>query len=130
MAISVSSSTGTNDSELKGHYAFLFGGFDDATGGELAIAGSFTADGAGNITAGVEDSNGPGGSTQNIPFTGTFNIGGDNRGAFTLQTASGTQTFAVVAGGINGGVASRGRFIRFDDTVSLYEADLRIERPA
>jgi hypothetical protein len=116
LSISVTPAAGANDAELKGHYAFLFSGFDDATGGELAIAGSFTADGAGNIISGIEDSNGPGGSTQNVPFTGAFNIGGDNRGAFTLQTASGTQTFAVVVGGITGEVASRGRFIRFDDT--------------
>jgi len=60
-----------SDSELNGRYAFLFSGFDDATGSQVAIAGSFTADGKGNITEGIEDENGPTGSTLTVPLTGT-----------------------------------------------------------
>ena len=105
-----------NDSELSGHYAFLFNGFDDATGSQMALAGSFTVDGKGGITEGTEDFNGPGGPSLNVPFTGTYNIGSDNRGAFTISAASGTKSYALVLSSINGGVAQKARFVEFDDT--------------
>src|SRR5712692_1804968 len=96
--------------------AFLFNGFDDTTGSQVAVAGSFTADGKGNITTGVEDENGPSGPTLNLLFTGTYNIGSDNRGAFTISTASGTKTYALVLSSISSGVAQKARFVEFDDT--------------
>ena len=54
-AISTITVTSTNNALLNGTYAFLFRGFD--SNGELAVAGRFHADGAGNITAGIEDVN-------------------------------------------------------------------------
>jgi hypothetical protein len=116
LSISVVSSTTANDSELNGHYAFLFNGFDDATGSQVAVVGSFAADGKGNITEGIEDENGPNGSALTVPFTGTYNIGSDNRGAFTITTTSGSKTYAVVLNSISNGVAHRARFVEFDDT--------------
>jgi hypothetical protein len=101
---------------LSGHYAFLFNGFDDATGSQVAVAGSFTADGKGNITAGIEDENGPNGSALTVPLTGTYNIGSDNRGAFTITTVSGSKTYALVLNSISSGVAHKARFVEFDDT--------------
>jgi len=117
-ALSITSvpGAGANNSELKGHYAFLFSGFDDATGKGEAVAGSFTADGVGNIINGLQDINGSSGPTLNVPFTGTYNIGTDNRGAFTIETSSGTKTYACVIGALSGGIATNGRFIEFDDT--------------
>jgi hypothetical protein len=44
-----------NNSLVRGQYSFLFQGFDQD--GFVAIAGSLTADGNGNITAGSEDDN-------------------------------------------------------------------------
>src|SRR5207249_8832444 len=67
----------------------------------VAIAGSFTADGKGNITEGIEDENGPTGSTLTVPLTGTYNVGSDNRGAFTITTASGSKTYALVLNSIS-----------------------------
>src|SRR5215475_3683622 len=116
LTVSVTTSAGANDANLKGQYAFLFNGFDDVTGSPIAIVGSFTADGAGKLINGIEDTNGPGGTALNVPFTGTYNIGSDNRGAFTFQTSSGIKTFACVIGTPNGGVATTGRLIEFDDT--------------
>jgi hypothetical protein len=116
LSISVVSDTTANDSELNGHYAFLFNGFDDATGSQVAVAGSFTADGKGNITAGIEDENGPNGSALTVPLTGTYNIGSDNRGALTVTTANGSKTYAVVLNSISSGVAHKARFVEFDDT--------------
>src|SRR4029077_2464266 len=77
LSITVVGGSGANDSELSGHYAFLFNGFDDATGFQVAVAGSFFADGKGNIATGVEDDNGPSGPTLNVPFTGSFHICSD-----------------------------------------------------
>lgn len=116
LSLSVVFQTSPNDSELSGHYAFLFNGFDDATGSQVAVAGSFTADGKGNITEGTEDENGPNGPALNVPLTGTYDIGSDNRGAFTLTTGSGSKTYAVALNSISSGVAHKARFVEFDDT--------------
>jgi hypothetical protein len=43
-----------SDASLKGQYAFLMSGVD-LTGGYIARIGTFTADGNGNITGGLED---------------------------------------------------------------------------
>jgi hypothetical protein len=116
LSVTVVAGTAAKNSELNGHYAFLFNGFDDATGSQVAAAGSFTADGKGNITAGIEDENGPGGPNVAVSFTGTYNIGTDNRGAFTINAASGPRTYALVVNSIGSGVAQKGRFVEFDDT--------------
>lgn len=116
LSLSVVTDTAANDSELIGHYAFLFNGFDDATGSQVAVAGSFAADGKGNITEGTEDENGPSGSALNVPLTGTYNIGSDNRGAFTITTTSGSKTYALVLNSITSGIAQKARFVEFDDT--------------
>ena len=116
LSVTVVAGTAAKNSELNGHYAFLFNGFDDATGSQVAAAGSFTADGKGNITAGIEDENGPGGPNVADSFIGTYSIGTDNRGAFTINAASGPRTYALVVNSIRGGVAQKGRFVEFDDT--------------
>ena len=66
-----------NNSKLTGQYAFLFQGFD--ADGQFAMAGTFTADGNGNITTGVEDINRVSGVTQNLSLTGTYSTGTDNQ---------------------------------------------------
>lgn len=115
LSISVVSQTSANDSELSGHYAFLFNGFDDATGSQMAVAGSFAADGKGNITEGIEDENGPNAAALSVPLTGTYNIASNNTGAFTITTSSGSKTYAVALNSISNGVAQKARFIEFDD---------------
>ena len=83
------------DAELKGGYAFLFQGYDDAVAGVLAYqtatVGSFTADGMGGISAGELDSNhqtsNPAGATvSSRPFLGTYSLGADSRGTLTITT--------------------------------------------
>jgi len=96
------------DSELDGEYAFEFTGFD--SNGVYQATGSFTADGDGHITAGLEDINNTSGPATSIPFTGTYNVNGDNRGVLTLSSTLGTQVFRFalnLAG-------TKGRFIEFD----------------
>lgn len=108
--------TSPNVSELNGHYAFLFNGFDDASGSQVAIVGSFTADGAGKITNGVEDLNGPSSPALNVSFTGTYNIGTNHQGGLTINTANGAKTYDFILSSISSGVAHKARLIEFDDT--------------
>lgn len=105
---------GVNTAELKGQYAFLLQGFD-ATG-PVSIAGSFTADGLGNLTGGLEDINRRAGVTASLAFTGTYLINADQRGTMTLTSSLGTSTFAFAWGSIVSGVASLGHVIEFDTT--------------
>lgn len=92
---------------LNGQYAFTFSGRNSQ--GFLAAAGSFQADGKGNVTNGVEDINSAAGVT-NVPFTGTYTVGQDGRGSLVLSGSGlGTQTFQMVV--LSGGQA---RLMRFD----------------
>ena len=102
--------SGVNNSELNGQYAFLLSGFDAA--GPVAIAGEFTADGAGHLTNGLQDINRTSGVSTSQAFTGTYAIGADNRGTLTIGTA----TFAFSVGSITSGVAAKAHIIEFDAT--------------
>ncbi len=110
--------SGVNDAELKGDYAFNFNGFSVggegiATGKSVVIAavGRFTADGAGNLTNGELDANGagPGSVYTQQPFTGTYTIGADSRGMMTINVSGGAYqlAFAMAANG-------NAQFIEFD----------------
>ena len=92
-----------DDAKLKGPYAYLFQGNDDAVLGVLAYrtatAASFTADGLGVISAGEMDSNhqtsNPTGNTiATNAFLGTYTIGTDLRGSLTLSTLAADGTVA------------------------------------
>jgi hypothetical protein len=110
--------TNTNNSELKGQYAFLLSGFD-ANGYPLASAGTFTADGNGNITTGIIDTNGTAlttASTNVALLASTFSVGTDNRGKLTLITSAGTRTYVLSLNSITSGVASGGYLTEFDST--------------
>jgi Fe-S cluster assembly iron-binding protein IscA len=102
--------TATPNARLNGHYAFQFMGIDSSA--TYQSAGSFTADGDGKITGGLEDINSIAGPATAVPFTGTYQIGSDNRGSFTFSTSTGTQTFSFALNSTNTG----GRFIELDTT--------------
>lgn len=116
-------------------YAFLLRGFDNA--GPVVIAGSFSADGTGKITGGVEDISRSGGVQSNLTITAagsSYAIGSDNRGCLTLANSAGTTTtFRISLGacstslnqqkggcqpgtGNAPGYFTRGRLIEFDDS--------------
>ncbi|HKF20091.1 MAG TPA: putative Ig domain-containing protein [Candidatus Angelobacter sp.] len=105
---------GNNDAELSGQYAFLFQGFDAS--GPVAIAGSFVADGKGNLTSGIEDINRTSGVSAGMAFSGTYLVNADSRGTMTLSNTQGTSTFSFALGSIVTGVASLGHVIEFDAT--------------
>jgi hypothetical protein len=91
LSIGVSSGTNTN-TLLSGTYSFLFKGFDNQ--GAVAIAGTLTADGNGNITAGDADVNRAEGITQGVSLGGSYTIGlngADGRGVLHLVYNPGIQ---------------------------------------
>ncbi len=134
----------TNLPGMNGSYAFLLKGFD--ANGPVVIAGSFTTDGAGNVSGGVEDAMRTTGSRTGIPITGgSYSIVVQNTdpvetpvifsqgGCVLLTTPLGTNTFAVSLGGCstgadptsgiclvdsqsNPGLYTTGRMIEFDDS--------------
>lgn len=116
LSITVAAPDLTNNAKLKGQYSFLLNGFDDTTGNQFAIVGSFIADGSGGITGGVEDINGPGGYQSALSFTGKYNVGADDRGIATFESSAGSTRFALAVGSPNNdSVATRASLIEFDD---------------
>jgi hypothetical protein len=116
--------TPTNNSKLNGQYAFLFKGFD-ATGANQ-VAGTFKADGNGHVTAGVQDINRSAGPATNVAFTGTYQVGADNRGTMTITSAQGNATYAFA---LNVSAKS-GRLIRFDNSGVRGSGVLRLQSPS
>ena len=121
VANSCSGAPSGHESLLNGHYAMLIQGFEGSGGGNpILIGASFTANGSGRITGGEEDTNDTV-SAQNLAFDSTagrslYTVGADNRGCLQLTTSAGTtMTLRFALGGINSGVASKGRIIEFDD---------------
>ena len=98
---------------LHGPYAFSFSG--TTNNGFIAVAGSFTADGKGKITGGLQDINSGSGVFKSAAFTGTYSIGADGRGSASLQWATPSQTitwqFAMASD-------QHGLLIRFDGASS------------
>jgi hypothetical protein len=119
----VAAACGTgSESLLAGQYAFLVQGFDQ--NGAVAIAGSFTTDGTGKITAGEEDINNSSGAQKSLAISPSsssataYSIGQDTRGCMTIVNSNGTTTsFRFVLGSFSGAppVAASGRIIEFDD---------------
>lgn len=96
-----------SNATLSGQYAFSFTGVD--TNGFFFVAGSFTADGNGNLTNGIEDLNDRTGVFTNVSFTGAYSIVADGRGSATFTSSSGTANlrFVVLSN-------QKAEFIQFD----------------
>ena len=80
------------NANLQGTYSFSMSGTDASAnpGAFISRVGSFTADGKGTVTAGMEDVSGAG-VVQTVQFTGgTYSIQGNGKGTLTLNTVSGT----------------------------------------
>jgi len=99
-----------NEGKLKGQYAFLFRGKD--ANGFYQAAGSFIANGAGGISAGIEDISRTSGVLTAVAFTGSYSVGGDDRGVLTITNAHGTFTYTFALTG-NG---AKARMIEADGT--------------
>jgi hypothetical protein len=116
------SATGNESVLAANHqYAFFLQGLQGpGAGSPVAIAGSIATDGTGHVTGGEEDINvstGPQHLTI-LPANSFYTVGSDNRGCLMLTYSGQTNTstvFSFAVGGINAGVASKGRIIEFDD---------------
>jgi Putative Ig domain len=107
--------TVTNLGLLTGNYAFIFHGFN-STGGQVVVAGTFVADGRGNITSGGEDFNSLQGPPKNsAALTGTYAIGNDGRGTLTFSNLSPAPAYAI---SLNAS-GTHGRIIEFDSTTGI-----------
>lgn len=81
-------------SRLNGNYVFSFSGYQNNN--VVLQAGSFTADGNGNITNGLIDSNSSTGVHTKLPFTGTYSLDSTNTGPMTLNIpALGTFSYQI-----------------------------------
>ena len=81
---------------VNGHYAFEFTG--QIPSGPVYLAGSFQADGNGNVTGGTEDRTDVTG-VHSESISGTYSVGPDGRGTLTLVASSGTIDYRLVMSG-------------------------------
>ena len=132
---------GSQTSLLSGSYTWYFGGLKDADGSKVAMVGTVTVDGSGNVTSGALDINTSAGSFMTTgPVTGTYKVGSDWRGIMKVNWGSavwqatpnsGTPSnatvptlpsiFAIALGRTTGGtpnIATRARLIGFDDPLT------------
>ena len=76
-----------SDRSLTGPYSFSYTG--DNQLGFVAVAGSFVADGNGNIESGIEDINSfQTGVTTQVPINGNYVVGPDGRGTVNLSNGN------------------------------------------
>jgi hypothetical protein len=113
----------TNNSKLTGQWAFLLKEFDLL--GPYQAAGAINADGNGHFT-GVEDVNRTLGPLVNTPITGTYQVGGDNRGTITITNSQGSLTFTFALG-VSG---KEGRLVSFDNSGVCGSGILRRQDPS
>jgi hypothetical protein len=113
--------TNSDNAKLNGHYAFLLRGYDGD--GDTTIAGSFVADGQGNISSGIADYVFIAGLDRvpAVTLTGTYSVSSDNRASITITSGTSrnttflTQTFTLALESFSGGVANRGRMVEVDN---------------
>ena len=104
-----------SNASLKGQYTFSMSGTELCadTGSFFGRIGTFTADGNGNITGGVEDVNVCAG-TRTLAFTNSsYSIQADGRGTLSLTNNTGTTNYSVALSNI-----SQGSIVQTDSTVT------------
>jgi hypothetical protein len=77
---------GANNGNLNGTYVCLLQGFMDGDGTSWASVASFQADGQGNITSGIFDTNSYDIGSGSGILTGSYSIGSDNNGMASIHT--------------------------------------------
>jgi hypothetical protein len=96
--LSIAVVSGTTLNRLfSGTYTFLFQGWD--SGGPMAVAGTLTADGNGNITSGFETSSRSSGVVEDVAVTGSYAIGlnnADGRGTMHLAATPSVPNSLIV----------------------------------
>jgi Bacterial Ig-like domain (group 2) len=83
-----------NSGAVVGNYVFRLSGLDSG-GSRMAEVGVFSADGAGNISNGLEDLNDNGATSSSVAVSGTYTVGANGRGTEVLSTSMGSANFAI-----------------------------------
>jgi hypothetical protein len=83
-----------SNASLKGQYAYSMSG-EDLNGAFIARVGSFSADGNGNITQGLEDVNSVSGVSQVSFSGGSYSIQPNGRGVLTLTNAASSLQLSI-----------------------------------
>jgi hypothetical protein len=97
---------GFASSNLRGQYAFIMTG--QAPDGFIARIGSFTADGNGGITGGLELVSTATNGLQELTFSpSTYAVSADGRGAINLTNTTGTISFSITMTSITTGYISQ-----------------------
>ena len=81
-----------SDASLSGQYTFAMSGLDGGTGAYVARVGSFTADGSGHVTGGLEDISDLGNAMPTSQITlvsSSYKILPNGRGTITLAASGG-----------------------------------------
>lgn len=95
---------------MQGNYVLYLNGFN--SGGAWTLAGSFVADGNGNITSGIVDTNSIIGTPQTTTITGTYATTANGLNTMTIQGQSwGPMTLAFVLDS-----TGNGRVMEYEDT--------------
>ncbi len=98
---------GFSNSSLNGTYAFSASG-EDSNGGPIFIAGSFQADGSGNITAAIADVNDPSTGTSTPVFSpapaSVYTVAANGKGTLTLSGTAGSIAFTITLTSTSGGL--------------------------
>jgi hypothetical protein len=89
--------SGTNNANLSGRYVCLFQGSIDTDGTSWATVASFRADGQGDFTSGIFDTNSYDIGSASGTISGSYSIASDNNGMASIRTvltngAAGIQT--------------------------------------
>lgn len=80
--------------QILGNYAFGLLGADSQTN-RFALAGEFYADGTGNLTNGLLDSDdSSSGVASSVAWTGTYSVASNGRGTATITTAQSSTNYA------------------------------------
>ena len=98
-----------SNASLKGQYAFLMSGTELCSGlsSFFTRAGSFTADGSGHITGGLEDINVCTG-VFTLQFTNSsYSITADGRGTISLTNGTGTTNYSITLSSATQGVIAQ-----------------------
>jgi len=111
---------------LSGPYAFVMTGAD--TRGNQNFAGSFVADGNGNITSGVEDANTGAGLNTGVAFTGTYSMYPDGRGQI-IVAANAIHPNGLTLRFILSNSGAAGRLMEFDGAGNL-KGELKVQTPS
>jgi hypothetical protein len=115
LSISIAAQNCTNDAGLKGNYAFVTSGWSSVSTA-TSVAGSFVADGLGNIGSGLIDSVDQGAlasRTTSGSLTGTYCVGSNNLATINLTYSgalTGGNTFVAALDSADG----NGHIISYD----------------